>query len=160
MPHTIDFEGTRDLHEPHEHSSKPLDEAVWRTWLNKNLLQEKQRAATRIKAVKWVCVGVLISTAVMSPHVFAPYVSAYQAVVRFVIALGAIVIMFESLRVRQYAFTALFAGTALLFNPVVPTFALSGNWPMVITSALAFVASLIWMRERTRTIAISRPALG
>jgi hypothetical protein len=101
-----------------------------------------------------------MSTAVVSLLVFAPYVSAYQVVVRFVIALGAIVIMFESLRVRQHAFTALFAGTALLFNPVLPTFALSGNLPMVVKSALAFIVSVIRMRERTRTIAISTSAVG
>jgi hypothetical protein len=148
MSNTIHFEGTRDSQ---THSSKPLDEAVWRAWLKKNLLDERQRAAARIKAVKWACIGVLIVAAVMSSYVFAPYVSVYQAVVRFAIGFGAIVIMFESLRARQYAFTALFAAIVLLFNPVLPTFALSGNWPILLASVLPFVASL--MKNRTRRAA-------
>lgn len=60
-------------------------------------------------------------------YVSSPYVVAYQTVVRFAIGLGVIVIMFESLRTRQYKFTALFGAVVLLFNPVVPTFALAGN---------------------------------
>jgi hypothetical protein len=93
MSHTIHFEGPRDSQ---AHSSKPLDETVWRAWLNKNLLEETQRAVARIKAVKWTCIGVLMATGVVSSYVFSPYVSAYQAVVRFAIGLGAIVIMFEA----------------------------------------------------------------
>src|SRR5438270_2260682 len=99
MSNTIEFQGTQDLQ---AHSQKPLDETVWRAWLGKNLLQEKQRAATRIKAVKWACIGVLIVSAVASSYISTPYVSAYQTVVRFAIGLGAIVIMFESLVVVQF----------------------------------------------------------
>src|SRR5947209_2792000 len=121
MFHAIHFEGLRDSQ---AHSSKPLNETVWRAWLNKNLLEEGQRAAARIKAVKWACIGVLLATAVVSSYVFPPFVSTYQTAVRFAIGLGAIVIMFESLRTRQYAFTALFAAVVLLFNPVLPIFAL------------------------------------
>jgi hypothetical protein len=105
--------------------------------------------------VKWACIGVLMVTAVVSSYVFTPYVSAYQAVVRFAIGLGAIVIMFESLRARQYAFTALFAAIVLLFNPVLPTFALSGNGLILLASALPFVASLVWMKDRTRRAAVT-----
>ncbi len=61
---------------------------------------------------------------------------------RFAIGLGAIVIMFESLRARQYAFTALFAAIVLFFNPLLPLFALSGNGLILFASVLPFVASL------------------
>src|SRR5690349_8015682 len=125
MSHNIHFEGPRDLQ---AHSSKPLDDTVWRAWLNKNLIEERQRAVARIKTLKWACIGVLMATAVVSSYVSSPYVPAYQAVVRFAIGLGAIVILFESLRTRQYTFAALFAAVVLLFNPVVPTFALAGHW--------------------------------
>ena len=71
------------------HTSKPLDETMWRTWLKKNLLEERQRAVARIKVVKWACIGALMATGIVSPYVSTPNISAYQTVVRFVIALGA-----------------------------------------------------------------------
>lgn len=152
MSDTIHVEGTRDSQ---THSSKPLDEAVWRAWLKKNLQEERQRAAARIKAVKWACIGVLMVAAVVSSYVFSPYVSMYRAVVRLAIGLGAIVIMFESLRARQYAFTALFAAIVLLFNPLLPLFALSGNGLILFASVLPFVASLVWMKDRTWRVAVT-----
>lgn len=156
MSITIEFQGT--LHSQ-AHSSTPLDEIVWRAWLKKNLLQERQRAGVRIKAVKWTCISVLMATAVVSSYVSPSYLSAYQAVARFAIALGAIVIMFKSLRERQYVFTALFAGIVLLFNPVLATFSLSGNWPILLASVLPFAASLIWMKERPRRIIVPASAV-
>lgn len=157
MSRTIHFESPVDSQ---PHSSKPLDETVWRAWLNKNRLEDKQHAAARIKAVKWACIGVLMATAAVSSYVFSPYVSAYQAVVRFAIALGAIVMMFESLRTRQYAFTALFAAVVLLFNPVVPIFTFAGNWAILLAAVLPFVASLAWMKERTERAAVPTSGLG
>jgi hypothetical protein len=160
MSNTIGFQGARELQ---AHSQNPLDETAWRAWLGKNLLQERQRAAARIKAVKWACIGVLVVSAVASSYIFTTYVSAYQAVVRFAIGLGAIVIMFESLRARQYAFTALFAAVVVLFNPLLPTFALAGNWVILFAGVLPFLASLVWMKERTRRAAVTTgpaPVLG
>lgn len=151
MSHNTHFEGPRDSQSD---GSKPLDEIVWRAWLNKNLLEERQRAVARIKTVKWTCIGVLIATAVVSSYVSTPYVPAYQAVVRFAIGLGAIVIIFESLRTRQYAFTALFAAVVLLFNPLVPTFALAGHWVIPLAGVLPFIASLVWMKERIGRAAV------
>jgi hypothetical protein len=151
MSHTIHFESPRDSQ---AHSSKPLDENVWRAWLNKNLLGERQRAAARIRAVKWTCIGLLLASAVVLSYSFTPYVSAYQTVVRVVIWLGATILLLESLRARQYAFTALFAAIVLLLNPVLPILALSENWPVLLTSLLPFVASLFWMKERSRRAAV------
>ncbi len=148
MSHTVHIEGPRDSQ---AHSSKPLDETVWRPWLNKNLLEERQRAAARIKAVTWTCIGILIFSAVASSYILAPYVSTYQTVVRFAIELGAIVIMFESVRTRQYVFTALFATIILLFNPILPTSPLLRSWLILLAGVLPFVAFLVWMKKRTRT---------
>jgi hypothetical protein len=61
---------------------------------------------------------------------------------------------------RQYTFTALFATVVLLFNPVVPTFALAGNLVISLAGVLPFVASLVWMKERTRRAAVPTSALG
>jgi hypothetical protein len=156
MSHNIHFQGPRDSQ---AHSSKPLDETVWRAWLNKNLLEEKQSAAARIKAVKWACIGVLMATAVVSSYVLTPYVSTYQTAVRVAIGLGAIILLFESLRARGYIFTALFAAIVLLFNPVFPIFALSGNWLILLASILPFVASLVWLKERPQRAAVSTSTL-
>ena len=125
-----------------------LDQTVWRTWLNKNRLQELQRAALRMKAVKWACISMLMVAAVISPYVFAPYSSAFQVVVRFAVAPGAIVLIAESLRPGRYVFAGLFAGIVLLFNPVLPPLDLSENRLIVLMSVLPFIASLIWMKEK------------
>jgi hypothetical protein len=139
-------------------SSKPLDEAVWQAWLKKNLLEERQRATRRIKAVNWACIGLLLVTVVVSSSVSAPYVSAYQAAVRVAIGFGAIVMMLASLRTRDYVSTALFTGMVLLFNPLIPAFAFSGNWPILLLCVLPFVSSLAWMRECAQRAAARTPA--
>ncbi len=133
-----------------ERSSKPLDEAVWRAWLKKNRLDEKRRAAGRIKAANWVCIGVLMAAMLVSSYVSTSYVSTYQAIVRVAIGLGGTVMIFESLRTRQYISAASFVGIVALFNPIFPAFALSENWPILLVSALPFAAALIWMRELTQ----------
>jgi hypothetical protein len=140
-------------------SSRPVDEIVWQAWLKKNLLEEKPDAAARIKVVTLGCIGVLIGTAVVSPYILVPYVSTYQAVVRFAIGVGAAVIMFKAFRVRQYAFTGLFAAIVLLFNPVLPTFSFSGNSAILLASVLPFVASLVLMKERAPRTAAPASAL-
>src|SRR5690242_557846 len=87
-------------------SLKPLDHTVWRAWLQKNLLQERRRAVVRIKAVNWVCIGVLMIAAVASSYVSTSLISTYQVVVRVAIGLGATVMLFETFRRRQYVFIA------------------------------------------------------
>ena len=129
------------------HTSKPLDEAVWRAWIEKNLGEERSRAAARTRAVNWICIGVLASAAVTSPHLSLIYVPGYQAMVRLAIGVGATVIMFDHLRTRNYGFTALFAAMVLLFNPLLPAFTLSRNESTLLASILPFVASLLWMRH-------------
>jgi hypothetical protein len=138
--------------------AKPLDQAVWRAWLEKNRQQERQRAFARRKAVKWACMGVLFVAAAVSSSVLTPSVSAYEAVVRFAIGLGAIIFLSESLRARQYALVVLFAALVLLFNPLLPTFALAGNGALLLASVLPFVASLVWIKERTPRADAPAPA--
>lgn len=147
MPDTIHFSDTQASERPR---SKPLDETVWCAWLQKNLLQERKRAATRIKAVNRACIGVSILAAVVSFFVSTDQIPIYPVVVRTLIALGATVMLLESIRTRQYFATALFVGIVLLFNPVLPALTLSGNWPIILASALPFGASLLRMSERTQ----------
>jgi hypothetical protein len=70
----------------------------------------------------------------------------YEIVIRCVLAAVAAGMMFEALNKRQYALAAVFAGLALLYNPVAPVFSFSGNWQraFVVASAVPFVRSLAW----------------
>ena|ERR1700728_4514869 len=151
MSNISEYQGTRQL--PVE-SRPSMDDDTWRAWFEKNLLQERKGIAARAKVVKWSCIGVLLMAAAVSSNVLPPYLSAYQALVRFAIALGAIVVTLQSLRARQYVFTALFAAIVLIFNPVFPTFALSGHWAILFGSVLPFVASLLWMRRTSQNTAL------
>lgn len=124
-----------------------------------NYYKERQRAFARRNAVKWACIGVLLAAVVISSSVWTPYVSTYEAVVKFSIGLGAILLLWESLRVRQYALMILFAAIVLLFNPFLSTFALAGNGALLLASMLPFVASLLWSNERPHRAAVPTPTL-
>jgi hypothetical protein len=144
MSHTIVVESPADSRVT---SPKVLDETV------ANVVEQEPLAGTAPyrtsdEALKWACMIMLIVTAVVSPYEFTPYSSAFQTAVRFAVALGAVVLIAESLRRGRYIFAGLFAGIALLFNPVLPALDLSENRLIVLISALPFLASLIWTKRR------------
>jgi hypothetical protein len=132
------------------HSSVPLDEAAWNTYLRKNIRQEHERASSRTKVVKWVCVLILLGTALSSSKFFVSTNSSSAVAVRFAIVLGALAVLLQSLRTHQYLFTGVFGGLMILFNPLFPGFAFNGRWPVLLAALVPFAASLIWMRERTQ----------
>lgn len=121
--------------------TKPLDEAVWEAWVAKGRAHDRRSSAARVKAVTWISIAALLVAAGLWSHL-APY----DVVVRFIVAAGAIVVMSQALRTRHYAFAAVFGALALLYNPVLPVFALSGDWQraLVVASTVPFVASLAW----------------
>jgi hypothetical protein len=124
---------------------KPLDEAVWQAWVVKGRAQERQRSDARMKAVKWVSIAGLLAAAGLWS-----YLMPYDVVVRFIVALGALVVMFQAFHARHYAFSAVFGALALLYNPVAPIFSFSGDWQraVVVTSAVPFVLALAWCKMR------------
>lgn len=124
---------------------KPLDEAVWRAWGAKGRAHDRRDSATRIKAVKWISIAVLLVAAGLWSRV-----TPYEVVVRFIVAAGALVVMFQAFHARHFAVGAVFAALSLLNNPVAPVFSFSGDWPrvLVVASAFPFVASLAWRRVR------------
>ena len=66
--------------------------------------------------------------------------------------------MFGRLYAREYVLAALFAAIALLFNPVLPAFALSAHRLILLGSILPFVGSLLWMKRTIQPAAVpSRP---
>jgi hypothetical protein len=119
----------------------PLDEAVWQAWKAKGRAQDRQGRETRIRALKWGSIVALLAVAGLWSQL-APY----DVVIRCVLVAVAVGMMFEAFNRRQYALAAVFAGLALLYNPVAPVFSFSGNWrrAVVVASAVPFVTSLAW----------------
>jgi hypothetical protein len=119
----------------------PLDEGVWRAWVAKGHEQDQRGIAARMKAVKWVSILALLAGAVLWSDI-----TPYELVVRFIVAGGAIIVLLQAIRVRQYAFALVFGALVLLFNPVAPVFSFSGEWEraVLVASVLPFIASLAW----------------
>lgn len=119
--------------------AKPLDEGIWEAWLAKGRARDVRGSAERMRIVKWISIAGLLLAAGMWSHV-TPYVVA----VRFFVACGALLVMFQAFHARDYVFAATFAALALLYNPLAPLFELSGDWPraLVTASVVPFIASL------------------
>lgn len=102
----------------------------------------------RIKAVKWITAATLLVAAGLWSHL-APY----EVLVRFIVALGATFVMFHAFDARHYATGTVFGALVLLYNPLAPAFAFSGDWQraLVAASAAPFVASLAWRRIKDGT---------
>ena len=98
-----------------------------------------------MKGVKWVSIAGLLAAAGHWPHL-----GPYDVVVRFVVAAGALAMMFQALRSRYYVVAAVFGALVLLYNPVAAVFPFSGEWQsaLVVASAVPFVASLAWRSGR------------
>ena len=120
---------------------KPLDEAVWQAWKAKGRARDRQGRETRVKALKWGSIVALLAIAGLWSQL-----ASYDILIRFVLAAAGVAMMFEAFNKRQYALGAVFAGLALLYNPVAPVFSFSGNWQraLVVASAIPFVTSLAW----------------
>ena len=125
---------------------KPLDEVMWQTWIAKGRERDRRSRVARGEAVKWLSITTLLVAAGLWTQA-APY----DIVVRFIVASGAIIIMFQQLQSRHYAFAAVFAALVLLYNPLALVFNFSGDWQraLVVTSAVPFIASLAWRNART-----------
>jgi hypothetical protein len=98
-----------------------------------------------MKAVKWVSIAALRVAAGLWSQLMP-----YEVLVRFIVAAGAIVVMFQAFQARNYAVAAVFAALALLYNPVAPVFSFSGDWQrvLVVGSAVPFVVSLAWRKRQ------------
>ena len=120
---------------------KPLDEAVWQAWKAKGHARDRKGRETRIKALKWGSIVVLLAVAALWSQL-----TSYEILIRCILAAAEVGMMFEAFNKRRYAFGTIFAGLALIYNPVVPMFSFSGNWQraLVVASAIPFVTSLAW----------------
>ena len=150
MTNTCELPGPRNVVAPSE--GKPLEEAVWQAWLRKGRAQEERRGAARIASVKWLAIVLLLA----SGGLFWDALTTYGVVVRFIIAIAAIALVFQAVRTRNYVMGVLFAMIALLYNPVIPVFALSGDWEraLVFATVIPFIVSLAWRDSKIASRAI------
>lgn len=102
---------------------KPLDEAVWQAWKAKGRDRDRKDREIRITALKWCSIVALLAVAALWSQL-----TPYEIVIRCVLAAAAARMMFEAFSKRRHAVGTVFAGLALLYNPVSPVFGFSGNW--------------------------------
>lgn len=128
--------------------STPLNEAMWHAWIERGRARERRDSMARYTAVKWVSLAALAVVAGLWSHL-----GLYDVVTRFVVAAGAVVLMFHAIPAGHYALAAAFGALALLYNPIAPLFSFSGEWQraVVVASAGPFVASLALRPLRTAT---------
>jgi len=122
-------------------SSAALDEVAWDRWVAKGRSQDQRDRAARIKSLTWVGIAALCGAAALWYQL-----PPFELVFRFLVTGCAIVLMYQALRSRNYAVGVLFGGIAILYNPVIPAFALSADWSRVAVAAtvLPFMMSLVW----------------
>jgi hypothetical protein len=125
--------------------SKPLDEAAWQAWVEKGRAQDRRGSAARVKAVNVVSIAALLAAAALWSHM-----TPYAVVVRFIVTVGALAVMLDTFRARNYTFAAVCGALAILYNPLAPVFGFSGDWQRVVVAASAapFLASLAGRNSR------------
>ncbi len=126
---------------------KPLDQAVWSAWVSKGRARDARSSAARLSVVKWASAATLIAAAALWAHL-----GPYSILVHFAVMLGAIAVMFHCVRVRQYAFAAVFGLLALIYNPVAPLISFLGDWQraLVLASAAPFIVAAVASRTARR----------
>ena len=124
-------------------SVKTIDEGVWRIADQVHRRKRTYQKPWKMKAVKQVSIAVLLATAV-----FWIYAGEFHLVTRSLVALGAVAVTFQAMNSRSNGFAILFAGMALLYNPIVPLFVLSGpvSLAIVLASTIPFATSLLWTK--------------
>lgn len=123
----------------------PLNGAMWEAWEAKGRFEDRRNAAAQVKAVKWISIVTLLAAAAIWSRL-----GPYEVVVRFIVAIGAIVSMFSSFRVRNYTLGLIFAALVVVFNPVMPVLAFSSEMQrtLVALCVVPFIASLSWGKRK------------
>ncbi len=85
------------------------------------------------KIMKWVSIAALLLAAISWRSA-----ANYQLLLQFVVCMGATVVVMQAVRETEYGWAAGFVAIALLFNPAVPVFRLSG--PLSLLLVLACIA--------------------
>lgn len=125
----------------------------WLAWQEKNHLQDVRGVNLRAKLTRYAAIAVLLVTILLWSRA-----ADYQVFVSFAVCAGAVRVAFLAAAERKYGWAVLFAGMALLYNPLLPVFALSGLLELfiVLASAAAFAVSLVALRPRVVRAAAAR----
>jgi hypothetical protein len=144
MSASVTLQKTEDVFAPP--LAKPLDESVWQAWVLKGRAQDERSHAAAMKAVTWIS---LVTLLLVAAGLWS-YIRPYDVAVRFLLAAGGLLLMFQAVHTRHYAFATVFGALALLYNPVVPVFSFSGAWQsaFVMASAVPFIVSLTWRNAK------------
>lgn len=124
----------------------PRTAPQWDRWAERARAQDRREAAIHLKIVSW---SMLVALAVVA--LWWTRLSMYDNAIRFVFTACAVVLMAHNLRTRHFALAAAFAVLVLLYNPLVPVFRTSGNWPraLVVASAVPFAAAVAPRKSAT-----------
>lgn len=97
------------------------------------------------KIVKWFSIAALLLAAL-----FWRSAANYQFVLNMTVSIGATVVVIQAIRADKYRWAVGFAGLVLLFNPLVPVFALSGpvSLLVVLVSVAPFAISLAALKTQ------------
>jgi hypothetical protein len=97
------------------------------------------------RIMKWVSIAALLLAA-MSWRSAANY----QLVLYFVVCMGAIVVVMQAVQAKEHRWAAGFVAIALLFNPAVPLFRLSGGFSfwLVLACIAPFALSLAALKPQ------------
>ena len=127
--------------------SAELNEAAWSAWQMRHAASDRKQAGAIMLGVKCISLALLLLAVF-----FSGYAAPHHLWVRFVISLTAIVIACQAWDLKRYVFLLGFAAIAVIFNPVVPMFPIDAMVRSSVPSfaALAFVASIVWLRAERR----------
>jgi hypothetical protein len=110
MSTSVGLQELREVREPP--LSKPLDEATWQAWVEKGGAQDRRSSAARMNTVKWASIVGLLAAVGLWSHV-----TPYEAVVRFIVAAGAMVVMFQAFHARHYGFATVLGSSCAPLQP-------------------------------------------
>src|SRR5579862_101492 len=98
------------------------------------------------KITKWVSMVVLLLAIT-----FWSSAAKYQLELNLVVCCAAVVVFVQAVQTRRYRWAAGFVAIALLFNPAVPVFGLSGmvGLTLVVLSIALFAISLAALKPQT-----------
>lgn len=97
------------------------------------------------QVAKWVSVAALLLA-----FVFWNSAASFQVELNLVVSVAAAVVLIQAFQLKKYPWAACFLMIALLFNPVVPFFRLTGGvgLSLVVLSIAPFAISLIALRPQ------------
>jgi hypothetical protein len=140
--------GARDSVDAWERTERePVELAPGQTWIGDGWVERLRSVALR-RAAKGAAIGGLLVTAG-----FCSRLAPYDGVVRFIVAAGALAVVFLAFRARRYTLAVVFGALALLYCPIAPAFVLSTDWRRTTAVAIAvlLVASLADLKKEKDT---------